>query len=305
MADKKFVLLDVRHQVKELHDYLKCLVQAHPISGLATPTKELALSLLQTIVAEKIEQRDKNVMLDTDWEVIRAAILFNLTPATVLHRQVKFLEHGLEHPLIHTIYDDVDRQINAHEKLATYNSWEVINTGTMLGIVEKGDARILKWEELEGAKEDRYATLDLFRVFEALVEQFHTNFGPYPESQIDTMIIETVLSMFPQLKRVDKRQEVIDYDMAAAYGIPNLADWIETYIRKVLVSFNVPAFERFIRPGVQYECNYGAHRLTIREHHEETVEVDSDADLAMQLQRGDYLPREERERAERYMIENQ
>ena len=307
MSDKKFVLLDVRHESKVLYEYLSYIQQQQPLVGLATVTKGLALSVLQTIVAEKIEQRDKNIVdtHGTDWEVARAAILFGTTPGQVFHRQVKFLERVMDAPVVHGLYDDMERQINAHEKYTTYNSWEVVNTGGMLGLIERGDARILHWEQLEDSQHDTYATLDLNRVFEAMVAQFEQNFGPYPESQIDAMIIETLLGLFPQLRRVDKRQEAVNYDMAAAYNIPDLTTWMEEYIRKVLCEFNVPAFAKYIQPGVLYECNYIAHRLTIREHKEETIEVDSDADLALQLGRGDYLPREERERAERYIMENQ
>lgn len=307
MSDKKFVLLDTRHQVKTILDYLTHIQQQQPLVGLVQPTKGLALNLVQTIVAEKIEQRDKGIPdgMGTDWDVARAALLFGTTPGQVFHRQVKFVERILENNLVYSIYDDMDRQINAHEKYTTYNSWEVVNTGSMLGLVERGDARILHWEMLEDAQEDKYITLDLGRVFEAVLEQFTKNFGPYPDSQIDAMIIETMLAVYPQLVRVDKRQEVVNYDMAAAYGVPNLSVWIEKYIREVLVAFHVPAFERYFTPGVKYECNYALHRLTIREHKEEKIEVDSDADLARQLVRGDYLPREERERAEKYLMDNQ
>lgn len=307
MADKKFVLLDVRHQAKVALEYLTHIHTQQPLVGLVQPNKQLALNYLQTIAAEKIEQRDKNVPdgMGKDWEVIRAALLFGVTPGSVLVRQVKFLDRALDHEVIHTICDDIERQINAHEKYATYNSWEVINTGSMLSLVERGDSRVLHWEELQDANHESYATLDLHRVFEAVVEEFTKNFGVYPESQIDAMVIETVLRIFPQLNRVDKRQEVVNYDTAAAYGIPNLATWIDAYISKVLTAFGVPAFERYIQPGVKYDCNYSSHRLTIREHKEQVVEVDSDADLAIQLMRGDWLPREERERAERYVLENQ
>lgn len=307
MSDKKFVLLDVRHQVKVLHEYLEYVQQQQPLVGMAPVSKALSLSVLQTIVAEKIEQRDKSVVEEraTDWDVARAAVLFGTTPGQVFVRQLKFVSRVMDTPVIHTLYDDVERQINAHEKYTTYNSWEVVNTGGMLGLIERGDARILHWEQLEDAQYDTYATLDLSRVFDALVAEFEKNFGVYPESQIDAMIIETVLGLFPQLRRVDKRQEVVNYDMAAAYNIPNLALWIDEYIRKVLNEFNVPLFAKYIRPEVKYECNYANHRLTIREHKETVIEVDSDADLALQLGRGDYLPREERERAERYIMENQ
>ncbi|QBJ02569.1 hypothetical protein MZD04_gp039 [Pseudomonas phage Psa21] len=305
MSDNKFVLLDTRHQVKEMLDYLTHIQQQQPLVGLVVPSKGQALNMVQTIIAEMMEGINKNIKSGTDWDVVRASILYGMVPAQVLHRQVKFVERIFDHPLIHTMYDDLRRQVSAHEKYTSYNTWEVMNTGSMIGLYDAGDQRILNWEMLEDAQEDKYVTLDLTRVYEAVLEQFVKNFGPYPESQVDTMIIETVLGMFPQLKRVDKRQEVVNYDMAAAYGVPNLADWIDQYIRSVLTTFNVPAFGQYIEPGVTYECNYVLHRLTIREHKEETVEVDSDADLAKQLLRGDYLPREERERAERYIRENQ
>lgn len=103
MSDKKFVLLDVRHESKVLYEYLSYIQQQQPLVGLATVTKGLALSVLQTIVAEKIEQRDKNIVdtQGTDWEVARAAILFGTTPGQVFHRQVKFLERVMDAPVVH------------------------------------------------------------------------------------------------------------------------------------------------------------------------------------------------------------
>lgn len=306
MSDKKFVLLDTRHQVQVVLDYLTHLQQQQPLVGLAQPNKVMALNMVQTLVAEIIEQRDKSIPdgMGVDWPVVRAAILFGTTPNDVFQRQIKFLERVFREDILDTCRSDLNHQVNAHEKLVSYNSWEVINTGTMIAIVEKGDSRILQWEELRDEENDSYITLDMSRVLEDLHTEFEKNFGPYPQSQIAAMLLETVQNLFPQLTRIDTRQEGINYDMAAAYGIPDLHKWIDTYIRKVLVTFNVPAFGRYIQPGIKYDYNFANGRLVIREHKDLVKEVDSDAELAVALLRGDYLPYDERVRAERYIQEN-
>jgi hypothetical protein len=159
---------------------------------------------------------------------------------------------------------------------------------------------------LQDAQEESYITLDLSRVREELHKEFEKNYGPYPESQISAMLLESVMNMFPQLHRVDTRQEGIDYEMAAAFGVPDLTKWLDGYVQKVLHAFNVPTFSQNIIPGVKYDFNFVSTTccLVIREHKEAVVEIDSDAELAKQLMRGDYLPEADRVRAEKYMLEN-
>jgi len=307
MSDKKFVMLDTRHQVKVIQDYLAHFHQQQPLVGMVQPTKAMALNMVQTIVAEIMEFKDKTTRVNpTDWDVVRASILFGVTPGQILHRQVKFIERLFNHQQISTIYDDLKQQINAHEKYTSYNSWEVINTGSVIGLAEVGDRRILHWEMLEDAQEDRYVTLDLSRVYEEFSKEFTKNFGPYPASQMWAMIVKAVMDMFPQLHRIDKYQELIDYDMAAAYGIPDLTKWLDDYLRQVFATFNIASFGQYIVEGAKHDCNFfeSSQSMCIVADKEEKVEVDTDAELAKQLMRGDYLPEEERIRAEKYLLEN-
>lgn len=306
MSAKKFVVLDTRHQVKTIREYLTHICQQQPLVGMVMPYREQALSLIQALVAEIMESKDQTKRnVETDWEVVYASIIFGLSPDQVLHRQVKFVKRIFKHDIIDSIYDDIRHQIEAHEKYSSYVSWEVINTGGLIGLAEIGDQRILAWEQLQNAQEEKYITLDLTRVFDEFQTEFTKNFGPYPASQLDAMLLTSVMNLFPQLNRVDRKQEEINYDMAAAYGIPDLTNWLHTYITKVLLSFNIPAFAQNIPVGIKYDFNYCAHKLVIREHVEELDVVDTDEELAKQLLRGDYLPREDREKAERYILENQ
>lgn len=307
MSDKKFVMLDTRHQVKVVLDYLSHYHQQQPLVGIVQPTKVMALNMVQTIVGDIMEFKDKTTRVNpTDWDVVRASILFGLTPVQVLHRQVKFIERVFKHKVIDSVYDDIRQQINAHEKFTSYNSWEVINTGTMIGLAEIGDHRILHWEMLEDAQEDRYVTLDLSRVYEEFSAEFLKNFGPYPSSQLWAMIVKAVMDMFPQLHRIDKYQELIDYDMAAAQGIPDLTRWLDDYLRQVFATFNVAAFGQHLVDGAKHDCNFSesSQSMCIVADKEERIEVDTDAELAKQLMRGDYLPQADRDRAEKYLLEN-
>jgi hypothetical protein len=300
-------MLDVRHQVNTILDYLSHIHQQQPLVGIVQPTKAMALNMVQSIVAEIMEQKDKGIRVNgTDWDVVRASILFGTTPGQILHRQVKFIERIFKHELLETVHADLNHQICAHEKYTSYTAWEVINTGTMICLVEIGDRRILHWEMLEDAQEDQYITLDLSRVFEEFAKEFEKNFGPYPNSQLWAMIVKAVMDMYPQLVRMDKRQENIDYDMAAAYGIPDLTKWLDDYLRKVFETFNIAAFGQYICDGAKQECNFieSSMSVVVCRDKEEKVEVDSDAELAKQLMRGDYLPEPDRVRAEKYMLEN-
>ncbi|WDS62398.1 hypothetical protein [Pseudomonas phage D6] len=307
MSDKKLVMLDTRHQVKVILDYLSHYHQHQPLVGIVQPTKVMALNMVQSIVAEIMEFKDKSLHVNaTDWDVVRASILFGLTPGQVLHRQVKFIERIFKHDVINTIFDDIKHQINAHEKYSSYNTWEVINTGSAIVLAEIGDRRLLHWEMLQDAQEDQYITLDLSRVYEEFQKEFEKNFGPYPASQLWAMIVKAVMDMFPQLHRIDKFQEQINYDMAAAYGIPDLTKWLDQYLREVFKTFNIASFGQYICDGAKHDCNFTESQLslTIVADKEEKVEVDTDAELAKQLMRGDYLPEADRIRAEKYLLEN-
>lgn len=307
MSDKKLVVFDTRNAVTSIHDYISHVHAQQPLIGLAVPTLVQARQFVKAMVEEIFEARDKNVIRaeETDWEVVRASLLFGIPPGQILHRQVKFAIQVFSHKMLDTLYDDLKQQVNVHEKLLTYNKWEVVLTGTVIAAIERGDARVLQWKELQDAQGDSYHTLHLGQLYEAFRDEFFNTHGPYPESQLDAMVIKAVMDMFPQLRRTDHIEQV-NYDIAVAYGIPPLHEWLDEYMKKVMVVYNVASFGVHIPAGPTYECDYINHVLTVRAiKAEETVEVvDSDKELALQLMRGDYLPREDRERAERYVLEN-
>lgn len=307
MTDKKLVVFDTRNAQSVLLDYFTHIYSQQPLIGLVQPNRIQMMHVVHSIISEIFEERDRNIVgnSETDWDVVRAAILFGVSPGQILHRQVKFSDKVFDHPAIETLWVDLRHQVDAHSTLLSYDKWDVINTGSTIVAIEKGDQRLLQWQELQSAQGDSYHRLNLIRVFDEFKAEFTKTHGPYPESQLDAMVLKAVLDMFPQLK-VTNAVESVNHDIAAAYGIPPLHEWLDAYMRQVMTAFNVSAFGVHIPAGPKYECEYFNHILTVRAiREEETMEVvDTDKELAMQLMRGDYLPREERERAERYILEN-
>uniref|UniRef100_A0AB39CCU5 Uncharacterized protein n=1 Tax=Pseudomonas phage RVTF4 TaxID=3236931 RepID=A0AB39CCU5_9VIRU len=308
MTDKKLVVFDTRNAQSVILDYLTHLYTQQPLVGMVQPNKIQVLNIVQSLLAQIFESRDRNIPKDSenDWEVIQASLLFGIGPGQVLHRQVKYAKQVFEQELIKSLYWDLTQQADAHSTLSSYIQWEVINTGSTIVAIERGDARLLQWKEIQDAQGETHHRLNLNRVFDEFKEEFEKTHGPYPASQLDAMILKGVLDMFPQL-RIRNKVEQVNYEIAAAYNIPDLPLWLDAYMKKVLEAFCIPAFAVYIPAGVTYDCEYFNHILVVKEMKEDELveETDSDKELALALMRGDYLPREDRERAERYILDNQ
>lgn len=308
MTDNKLVVFDTRNAQSVLLDFFNHLYSQQPLVGLVQPNRMQVMNVVQALLAQIFESRDRNIAKDSeiDWEVTQAALLFGVAPSQVLHRQVKFASQVFEHDIITGLYWDLTQQVNAHTTLSSYIQWEVINMGTTIVAIERGDARLLRWQEVQNQQGDAHKRLDLTRLYEEFKTEFENTHGPYPDSQLDAMIVKAVLDLFPQLRLRNKVEEV-NHEIAVAYNLPPLHQWLDVYMRKVMDAFCIPSFAMHIPAGTTYDCEYFNHILTVREMKEEELveEVDSDKELAISLMRGDYLVREERERAERYILDNQ
>jgi hypothetical protein len=301
-------MLDTVHQSKSMLEYLNHLYITYPLLGLTPPSKLLAMNLIWTLVQENMDARNKMLQgHTTDFNIVRASMLFGTQQAMVNHHQRQFVESSFDTEYIQSLYDDLTDQLNAHQVFGSYNQWTVINTGYNIVLGEEGDVRVLEWEKLNTtANEDLVVSLNLSPVIDAVQREMNKAFGTYPQLQIDALVLEEIQTLFPMLKRTDKVQIGVDYDLAASYGINNISTWSNIFIRKVCEDYNVPSFRQYVQLGVTYDYSF-SHKtkvLTVGRYVEPITGEDTDADLARQLMRGDFLRRDERERAERYIQEN-
>lgn len=306
--DNKLVVFDTRHAERTLLDFFTQVYSQQPLLGLAHPNKIQILNLIHAMFSQIFEMRDRGVVgaNETDWDVIYTSLLYGVEPGRVLHRQVKNVTALMDHTVVIDMWELLRHQVDAHSTLSSFIKWDVINSGSVILAIEKGDQRILQWREQVNAKGEQYHRLDLTQIFDDFKKEFEKTYGPYPVSQLDAILIKSVLDLFPQIKLRNKIEQV-NYDIAVAYGIVDLHIWIDAYMKQVLEAYRVPAFGVYIPHGPAYDAEYINNVLSVRKINEDELveETDSDKELAISLMRGDYLPREERERAERYILDNQ
>jgi hypothetical protein len=308
MSDNKLIVLNVRHQVDVMLDYLKHAQNQHSLSGMVQPNKRIALQVVHCIVGELMDQRNKNMKAHVDWDVMRAAILFGTSVDTVLHRQVKLAEKLFEPKWLQALYDDLAIQVNTVANRVSWTQWKVMNTGTSIVLVEGDDHRVLEYDKMMGLDHEEFVRIDLSQMLEKLTDAFEQQFAVYPISQVIAILAETITDLHPQVKWSRRTVEDVNYDMAAALGIHDLAAFKKGYIREVLRAFGIEDFSNWIDPGVHYLGDISTSGvMEIREREDEDsrldVEKDSDADLARSMLNGDYLPPKQRERAERYILD--
>lgn len=307
MSGTRCVMLDTVHQCKILTEYLNHLYVTNPTIGLVSPSRLLAMNLLWTLVSENMDGRNKIIHLGTNYNLTRGAMLFGTLPAMLTHEQARFAETVFDIEFIQTIYDDLNVQLNQHQVMASYTQWTIINTGNNIVLGEDGDVRVLQWEEQHSSDASELVVqVDLGLPIEKIQKALNQAFGYYPPAQADAMVLEELQTIFPELKRMDTHQIGLDYELGASYGM-NISSWSNTYVRSVLDDCGIPSFRQYIQRGIAqtYSFNPKTKIITFgKELYQNVIVEDSDQDLARQLLRGDFLRREDRERAERYIQEN-
>lgn len=304
---KRCIVLNSRNASDTMLDYLKHVKERHPFIGLADPTKTTAHHMVFTMVAAMAKSRSKRMEPEMDVGCYYASILFGVAFEQVLHSQAKFADRLIAEKTLDTLYFDLEKQVDGHIERATWTDWTVINSGTLILLAEGDDHRVTEWEKLTGYGEEEMVTLDISQVLDKMYQQFEAQFGPnYPTSQINALAVDALIDMFPQLKIDESTIEGVNYELAVAYGIVDLITFKQDYVTNMLLAYGVTGFNRWIDFNRVYECAFvSTGILTIRERKAKVPSKNRDADLAAELQRGDYLPREDRERAERWIMDNQ
>lgn len=304
---KRCIVLNSRNAVDTMLDYLRHVKERHPFIGLVSPTKTTAHQMVFTMVSAMAKSRSKRMEAEMDVGCYYASILFGVAFEQVLHSQAKFADKLVGEKVLDTLYFDLEKQVDNHIAMATWTDWSVINSGQLILLVEGEDHRVTEWERITGYGEEEMVSLDISQILDKMYQQFEAQFGPnYPVSQINAIAVDTLLDMFPQLKIDAASVESVNYELAAAYGITDLVTFKSDYVTKLLLAYGVTNFNRWIDNTRVYECAFVTTGiLTIRERKAKVPAKNREADLAAELLRGDYLPREDREAAERWIMENQ
>lgn len=334
---KRFIVLEAQDQADNLVDFIEWLSLAKPHLGLKTITRREAGVVVYYMVRDLVDAQLAHKIHEPANEEHVASILTG-TPKTKLTRDqmAKFAEFTKEQMWV-SISTSIQKQIAQTVKQGDWTDWNVIKIGTIVGLAEGEDHRITHYHrEVDALNVDDEAVLTLncsnpinylynefskkygenFTALRLMLQDQNTKLDPFyrqvlnrfvsdPTEYIVGLFIDTMVLMHPQIE-ISKNAIERNLFIERALGIYDMSSFQSNVVQKLIMAFGMNWFSHEIKKDENYYVEYymNTHVMAIYPKQFSSITEKYEADLLNALERGDYLPPDDRLLAERLYLEN-
>lgn len=305
-------------------------LKQHPLVPM---NEHRAFDWLVGTIDQMVQSRLMYVKHTTDLEIVRA--LFNDDSLQVNNSNLYFARAFNQLEEIDSLIIDLQSMIDNHIPCNTWEQWNVITIGRSVSLISDRDYRVVEWENLTGYRTEgvHILELDLSNIVSYLRNKINATVGEIemelrgtthrvkPGNLIDfkPILQDALTTLYPRItfpNYLHLNPEVsqtfqpieIDFDKLSIAGVTDYAMFRDKFVSPVVESFGLIHMTRKLDETDYYVATLdNSNILTIdyadasqwREPNNEETELKQ---LAESLIAGDYLPPDDRRRAEEYIL---
>ncbi len=337
MNSKRFIVLEAQDQANNLVDFIEWLALSRPDLGLKAITRRDASNIVYFLVRDIVDvQLAHRVNNPENMEYV-SSILFGIPKNKVLPCKEKELKIVTTENMWFSIIGTLERQVGHNIKQGDWTDWNVVKVGSLVGLAEGEDHRITEYHREAKAldvDDEAVLTLNCKNPINYLYNEFSKRYGSNflslkqmlmdPEVRFDSyyrkllnqfvndpteyivgLFLDTLVLMHPQIeisKNAFKRNQFIE----RALGIYDMNSFQSKVIQKLIMAFGMNWFNHEIKKDENYFVEYypSTHIMAIFQKQFGSITEKYEAELLNALIRGDYLPPNEREIAERLYLQS-
>lgn len=329
---KRFIVLEAQDQANNLVDYIEWLALTQPDLGLKAITRREASNVVYLLVRDIVDYQLAHKPANPENAEMIVSILFGTPKNKLTPDLTKRYNRVTEEQMWQSIVATLRRQVHQTVKYDTWVEWNVVKSGSLVGLAEGEDHRITEYHREAKAvddEEESVLTLNCRNPINYLYNEFSKRYGSNfaqlrlmlndPNTKMDNfyrnilnkfiqdpteyivgLFLDTLTMMHPQIGLAScspKRSQFIE----RALGIHDMISFQSHTVQRLIMAFGMNWFNHTIKKDEQYVVEYyqATHILAIFKKAYSSLTEKYEADLVVALVRGDYLPPEERKLAER------
>lgn len=332
---KRFIVLETQEQAMTMIDLLEWIALTRQDLELKAinrrESSNIIYLLVRDIVDELLTHRNNN---PENVEMI-ASIIFGVPKNKITKEHIAKYDNITREAMWNTICFNLRKQIEATVSKGTWTDWTVVKAGSLIGLSEGEDHRITEFHRETKAlavDDEAVLTLNCKNPINYLSNQFFKRYGsnvvilkelllnpdvkfdPFyrnmlisfindPTEYIVGLFLDTLVYMHPQIelsKNTINRSQFIE----RALDIHDMSSFQINVIQKLIMAFGMNWLNFEVKKDENYMVEYylTTHVLAIFQKPFSSITEKYEAELLNAFNRGDYLPPEEREIAERLFI---
>lgn len=339
-GSKRFIVLEILDHVDVLKSCVEFLSLSSPVLGLKMITHREATTIVYYLTRDTIDAALAHKAPDPSNIDSITAILFGIGKVNVTASHLTAYNEIRQHSLWQGVEVNLRRQIAQYVPMECWTDWSVIKSGTLVGLTEGEDHRITEFTKEakslnanEDESDEAVATVNCLNPINYLYKQFTSRYGynlrdlqahfANPNVKIDAFYrklvadffadpTEQIAAMFCEgLTRVNPQIELsnhcpkVDRVLLKLLNIYDMEAFQRDVVAKLVIAFGMGQISYSVKTDESYSLEYykATNIISIFKKLYGTITEKYEDELLHALNRGDFLPYEDRKIAERVFNE--
>jgi hypothetical protein len=339
-GSKRFIVLESQDHVDVLKECIEFLALTAPETKLKVISTREASTILYFLTRDAVDTALAHRVGDTSNVEAICAILYGIGKTSVTKNHLDAYEAIRTHSLWMGVEHNLRIQLKQYIPLDCWTDWTVIKSSGLLGLTEGEDHRITEFNKLakgqpvnEDETEEAVATINCSNPINYLYNQFiqrygdkiHTaqqhmsqpgvqmdsfyrkmmsDFFANPTEQIAAIFCEGITRVNPQIELAE-HCPTVNQVLLKILNIYDMETFHREVVSKLVIAFGMGQISYSVKKDESYKLEFytGTNIISIFKKLFSTITEKYEEELLHALNRGDYLPYEERKVAERVFAE--
>lgn len=335
-VSKRFIVLEIQDHADVLKECVEYLALSQSDIGLKTISYRDATNILYFVTRDRLDGRLAHKNGNPENVEMIISILWGVpkNKITRWHRESYEVIRG--HSLWSGAEWAIDNQLESYIDRGSWTDWTVVKSGTLIALAEGEDHRITEFHKEEKAlstDDEAVVTVNCKNPINYLYNQFKIRYGSNmialmqhvrdPNVRMDDFYRKVIANFFEDptpfvislfvdgMTRVNPQIELgepaprINQIVLKMLNIHDLERFHTEVVSKLIIAFGLGWLSHQIRKDESYSLEYytTTHVMAIYKKRFTSLTEKYEEDLLHALNRGDYLPENERVIAERLYIQ--
>lgn len=339
-GSKRFIVLEIIDHVDVLKECVEFLSLTSPDTGLKMITHREASTILYFLTRDTVDAALAHKIADPANIDSIVSILYGIGKVDVTKSHLAAYEVIRSHSLWKGIEVNLRRQIGLYIPMDSWTDWTVVKSANLVGLTEGEDHRISEFHKEaksltvnEDEADEAVATVNCANPINYLYNQFTSryahnlnetrahfanpeiridsfyrklvaDFFADPTEQIAAMFCEGMTRVNPQIE-LAKHCPTVNPVLMKLLNIYDMESFLREVVSKLVIAFGMGQISYSVKNDESYSLEYygSTNIISIFKKLYSTLTEKYEDELLHALNRGDYLPYEERVIAERVFVE--
>jgi hypothetical protein len=337
-GSKRFIVLEILDHVDVLKECVEFLALTSPATGLKTISHREASTILYFLTRDTVDNELAHKIHNPENTEYIISILYGIAKNQITKQYHEAYQVIRTHSLWQGVEINLKRQIGQYIPAQCWTDWNVIKSSGLVGLMEGEDHRIAEFHKEAKAldvddEDEAVATVNCSNPINYLYNQFKQRYGyklaqaqqhisnpstvmdqfyrkmlsdffQNPTEQIAAIFCEGLTRVNPQIE-ISGHCPKVNQVLMKMLNIYDIESFHREIVSKLIIAFGMGQLSYSVKKDESYKLEYyiSTNIMAVFKKSYSTITEKYEDELLHALNRGDYLPYEERVIAERVFAE--